>query len=297
MPAGLKRKATDEPQCPSARPRGHSRPQPTTRWSIEPNSIDSIIRNNSRDRLYVPPVAWTSKHLQHLNCGFILQKGQIKERRESQADPPVHDLRKPNMPSGLRRTSLACRPSADVTDSHSHEHLSFYFRRQPAATVWTEGVFSRNCAGPSLAYVTFDGIQARRSKYVHNSPGKTFNEPVFRTCDKKLRSLQPANTVEDPYIMGILIALAQEQWRHRQRNEDTQPTAHLRRPPRLPVVAQTEALMTVASVSGFHLCRVPQKIRRTVALFTELPGCGGIPSYQSSIPYKVVEQATPSTLC
>ncbi|GKZ28206.1 hypothetical protein AbraIFM66950_000017 [Aspergillus brasiliensis] len=161
----------------------------------------------------------------------------MKERRQAQvvlSDSPVHDLRKSNMLSyvrhamvqfGGRRTlevkKLAIKEILGAYDvcPLSHERLSFYFRRQPAATVWTEGVFSRNSAGPSLAYVTIDGIQSRRSKYVHNSPGKTFNEPVFRTCDKKLRSLQPANTVEDPYIMGILIALAQEQWRHRQRNE------------------------------------------------------------------------------
>ncbi|TPR06850.1 Methyltransferase domain family protein [Aspergillus niger] len=132
----------------------------------------------------------------------------------------------------------------------SSEFLSFYFRRQSVASIWTEGVFSRKSTGPSLAYVTFDGIQSRRSKYVHNSPGKGFNEPVFRTCDKKLRSLQPANTIEDPYIMGILIALAQEQW-HRQSNEQHEEEAAWNTQfPRPPVAAQTEDLMTVVSVSG-----------------------------------------------
>ncbi|RAH63636.1 hypothetical protein BO85DRAFT_27375 [Aspergillus piperis CBS 112811] len=114
---------------------------------------------------------------------------------------------------------LGCLPSTELANSHSYESLSFYFRQQPVASIWTEGVFSRNSTGPSLAYVTFDGIQSRRSKFVHNSPGKGFNEPVFRTCDKKQRSLQPKNNVEDPYIMGIIIALAQEQRQHRQRKE------------------------------------------------------------------------------
>lgn len=123
------------------------------------------------------------------------------------------------MVSPVSGSLLGCLSSTDLANSHSYEYLSFYFRLQPVASVWTEGVFSRNSTGPSLAYVTFDGIQSRRSKFVHNSAGKAFNEPVFRTCDKKLRSLQPENTVEDPYIMGILIALAQEQRRHRQRNE------------------------------------------------------------------------------
>ncbi|GLA77078.1 hypothetical protein AtubIFM55763_008960 [Aspergillus tubingensis] len=234
----LKRKAIDDPQCPSVRPRGHFRPQPTIRWSIEPNSIDSILRDNSRDRLYVPPVAWTMRHLRLLGCGFTLRTSKRKDRPHSQAvilDSPVHDLPKPNLSADLRRAMLQFggRRTLEVKKTAikeilgaygfsrlSYESLSFYFRQQPVASVWTEGVFSRDSTGPSLAYVTFDGIQSRRSKFVHNSTGKGFNEPVFRTCDKKLRSLQPANTVEDLYIMGILIALAQEQRRHRQRNEE-----------------------------------------------------------------------------
>ncbi|PYH69194.1 uncharacterized protein BO88DRAFT_415123 [Aspergillus vadensis CBS 113365] len=232
-----KRKATDDPHSPSVR--GHFRPQPTIRWSIEPNSIESFLRDNSRDRLYVPPIAWTLRHLRLLGCRFTLQTSKRKERPHSQvviSDSPVHDLRKPNLPADLRRAMLQFggRRTSEVRKtaikeivgaygfsrlSHSYESLSFYFRQQPVASVWTEGVFSRKSTGPSLAYVTFDGIQSRRSKFVHNSPGKGFNEPVFRTCDKKLRSLQPENTVEDPYIMGILVALAQEQRRHRQINE------------------------------------------------------------------------------
>ncbi|PWY74843.1 hypothetical protein BO83DRAFT_443884 [Aspergillus eucalypticola CBS 122712] len=239
MPDRLKRKATDDPQCPSVRPRGHFRPQPTIRWSIEPNSIESILRDNSRDRLYVPPVAWTLRHLRLLGCRFTLQTSKRKERPTPQLvllGSPVHNLRRPNLPADLRRAMLQFggRRTSEVKKtaiketvgaygfsrlSHSYESLSFNFRLQPIASVWTEGVFSRNSTGPSLAYVTFDGIQSRRSKFVHSSPGKGFNEPVFRTCDKKLRSLQPEHTVEDPYIMGILIALAQEQRRHRQRND------------------------------------------------------------------------------
>ncbi|OJI88105.1 hypothetical protein ASPTUDRAFT_80599 [Aspergillus tubingensis CBS 134.48] len=163
----LKRKAIDDPQCPSVRPRGNFRPQPTIRWSIEPNSIDSILRDNSRDRLYVSPVVWTMRHLRLLGCGFSLKTSKRKNRPHSQvmlSDSPVHDLRKPNLPADLRRAI-----------HHSYESLSFYFRQQPVASVWTEGIFFLNSTGPSLAYVTFDGIQSRRSKFVHNSPGKGFN--------------------------------------------------------------------------------------------------------------------------
>ncbi|GAT27855.1 hypothetical protein RIB2604_02302130 [Aspergillus luchuensis] len=162
------------------------------------------------------------RQLRLLGCRFTLQTSKRKERPHSQvmlSDSLVHDLRKPNLPADLRRAMLQFggRRTSEVKKTAIKEIVGAYgFSR---LSVWTEGVFSRNSTGPSLAYVTFDGIQSRRSKFVHNSPGKGFNEPVFRTCDKKLRSLQPENTIEDPYLMGIIIALAQEQRRHRQRNE------------------------------------------------------------------------------
>ncbi|GFN21250.1 methyltransferase domain family protein [Aspergillus tubingensis] len=107
------------------------------------------------------------------------------------SDSPVHDLRKPNLPADLRRAMLqfAGRRTLEVKKTaikeivgaygfsrlRHYESLSFYFRQQPVASVWTEGIFFLNSTGPSLAYVTFDGIQSRRSKFVHNSPGKGFN--------------------------------------------------------------------------------------------------------------------------
>ncbi|PYI34803.1 hypothetical protein BP00DRAFT_389474 [Aspergillus indologenus CBS 114.80] len=232
VPAHLKRKATDDPQSPSNRPsrrvavesRARVDPQPTTRGPVEPNSIEAILRHHSRDRLYVPPVAWTSMQLRLLNCRFTRQqagplKEQVKDPPQSQrigSDPPVRNSRRRHTPSDLCRSLLACWPSTEVADYRSYERLPFYFRRQPAANVWTEGVFSRKSAPPSLAYVTFDGIRSHRSNYVHNSPAKPFNEPVTNIRNRKLRSLQPLKTVEDPYIMGVLIALAQAQWRQQQ---------------------------------------------------------------------------------
>lgn len=105
------------------------------------------------------------------------------------------------MVSVLLGSLLVCRLSIDVADCRSYEDLSFYFRQQPATNLWTEGIFSRESAGPSLAYVTFDGIQSRRSDYVQKSPRTPFNRPVANIHNQRLRSLQPENTVEDPYIM------------------------------------------------------------------------------------------------
>lgn len=40
----------------------------------EPGSINSIMREHSRTRLYVRPFLWTSQHLQLLECQFVFEK-------------------------------------------------------------------------------------------------------------------------------------------------------------------------------------------------------------------------------
>jgi hypothetical protein len=47
--------------------------------------------------------------------------------------------------------------------------------------------------------------------HVHVSSYEKINALILRFRQKKLNSLEPQNRAEDPYIVGILIALAQEQ--------------------------------------------------------------------------------------
>ena len=53
----------------------------------ELGSINDILRQHNRQRLYVRPITWTSDQLRLLECQFVLQKGQFKEPRESRAAP------------------------------------------------------------------------------------------------------------------------------------------------------------------------------------------------------------------
>ncbi|KAI1157805.1 hypothetical protein F5B18DRAFT_139175 [Nemania serpens] len=64
----------------------------------EPSSINSIIREHNRSRLYVRPLHWTSQHLQLLGCRFVLKKAT---RRQSERPCPEKDA---------GQTGRACRP-------------------------------------------------------------------------------------------------------------------------------------------------------------------------------------------
>ncbi|OGE47672.1 hypothetical protein PENARI_c039G09415 [Penicillium arizonense] len=127
-------------------------------------------------------------------------------------------------------STLVAKKSAveDILDAYN-SHISdrkclpFYFNRRAAVMLATDGVFSNNSVAPSLAYITFDKIQTLRKKHVYTPPYKRVNEivnaPGLRIRQKRLDSLEPQNPAEDPYIVTILIALAQEQRRRRQQQE------------------------------------------------------------------------------
>lgn len=77
--------------------------------------------------------------------------------------------------------------------------------------LFTDGVFSVESNIPVLAYLHLSTLQSRRKNSVKVSASNQPNSPVFRLQQKEQRRLQPSKELEDPYIVAVLIALAQEQ--------------------------------------------------------------------------------------
>jgi hypothetical protein len=65
------------------------RPSPTDGPGAvpEPLSINSILRQHCRSRLYVPPLHWTSDHLQLLDCRFALKRARQNKRLKPRRRP------------------------------------------------------------------------------------------------------------------------------------------------------------------------------------------------------------------
>lgn len=56
---------------------------------IEPGSLNDILRQNNRTRLFVPPIAWSAIQPQLLECRFV-NKGRLpRENRKSLREPAV----------------------------------------------------------------------------------------------------------------------------------------------------------------------------------------------------------------
>ncbi|GAO18441.1 hypothetical protein UVI_02042450 [Ustilaginoidea virens] len=97
------------------------------------------------------------------------------------------------------------------------DYLTLYYGGRAVDDIPTSAVFKAETGPGRLAFIHLRKIEKIRDKHLGlkhaRSLDKLFakNKPVATRTFKKLQRLQPAVETEDPYIAGILIALAQEQ--------------------------------------------------------------------------------------
>ncbi|KAF7552771.1 hypothetical protein G7Z17_g4092 [Cylindrodendrum hubeiense] len=210
----------------------------------ESGSINAILRAHCRTKLYVKPIYWTSDQLRLLGCQFSLNERPPKQRRDT-AEPdntprvaqdkkasksqPSRDLIRAarqmctlSIP-GFKRAAMHELLVAHGFQCQKSDQLSFRFSRRTVCSVLTDGVWSLNTAAPSLAYIDLYNLESLRKKRIcHSKESTRGNRPVAALRKKKLRHHKPSNDAEDPYILAILIALAQEQRRMQQKQQKQQ---------------------------------------------------------------------------
>ncbi|KAF5018789.1 hypothetical protein F66182_9207 [Fusarium sp. NRRL 66182] len=172
----------------------------------EPSSINSIIREHSRSRLYVSPLHWISQHLQLLDCQFVLKK-TAKQKHEESSQEERQRLGSTDQSSCSKSKALGNRQ---------------HFDQRVVSALKTDGAFSCSSSrstAPSLAYLDLETLGSRRDKSVRFSSSNRVNPPIASLREKRQRQLRPLIEVEDPYIAAVLIALAQGRRRQRDASE------------------------------------------------------------------------------
>ncbi|KAK0736567.1 hypothetical protein B0T21DRAFT_181905 [Apiosordaria backusii] len=200
----------------------------------EPSSINGILRENNRDRLFVCPLQWTSQHLLLLGFQFrktVRCKSKTKNTGSRAPDGAlltksitcaVNDLL--HAYSSELKTLSVRRLLQAYGIHHSNSDLSIRFAQCIVATLQTDGVFSCSSSSldaPTLAYLDLGATASRRNMTIKMPRTRTVpNPPVARLQQIRTRRLQPTNELEDPYIAAVLIALAQG----RRHGQDTSTT-------------------------------------------------------------------------
>ncbi|KAF9770115.1 hypothetical protein IL306_012366 [Fusarium sp. DS 682] len=158
-------------------------------------SLHSLSVENPR--FAVRPLFWTSQHLTILNCNFQ----QIDDSPDHTAKLPAHaDEEHTQFAAYLAKR---CAPDLKVFyDSLLHHPKGGRLE------------FVRQHANPIIGSYYYNADQKRRDRLkAPVAPRGRNNDPVKRLYDRRLRNVTPDDWRNDPYLVCLLLSLAQVQWR------------------------------------------------------------------------------------
>ncbi|KAM3485468.1 hypothetical protein MY8738_001234 [Beauveria namnaoensis] len=185
-------------------------------YATAPMSIYAVLRAECRRRLYVRPIVWTAHHLELLGARF-----DAVIRLDRQSAGPVQatsdisdDQARALKPPWCNRASL------HVARSLVRRHDPYQQRAALGELLRTYGLQqvdmgrygpAQNCdAIQREDCLPFEGPVRGESRARLYDRGDTAG---YIMRGKKLKALQPVEAHHDPYIWGLLIALAQAQRR------------------------------------------------------------------------------------
>ncbi|KAF4973831.1 hypothetical protein FZEAL_9210 [Fusarium zealandicum] len=191
----------------------------------EPASIHDVIRQHPRERLLVQPLEWTSQHLRLLRCSFEeLDVSSNEDTQTNAADKEESGQKKPvdrwartaerlatyEMKTAAVKKLLAeadgplkfLRPYGFFCFSTKHE-----FRLH--GTTFTQR--SSNNSAPVFAFMQRGMINTLREGVFSLPRPRRPNPPAEEIRRLRLKQIVPSDPRRDPYIVGVLLGLAQSQ--------------------------------------------------------------------------------------
>ncbi|KAI3573862.1 hypothetical protein IWW34DRAFT_751871 [Fusarium oxysporum f. sp. albedinis] len=203
-------------------------------------SLHDLIRRH-RQRLYVHPLQWTLQHLDLLDCQFVDQSQvsrvplndvtnrNLQQSVQTQRNAPSQNIKKAlvSLRSHSNNDKLRGWAIEDLMAAYGFHHQPGQNSREGDALLLRYGphdevpfqvdAFSRSHA--SVAYLDLDRIESLRANTVYTRSYRRLfqkwpkNEPVKAILEAKLRQIRPSARQYDPFILAVLVALAQEKRR------------------------------------------------------------------------------------
>ncbi|KAH8650720.1 hypothetical protein BGZ61DRAFT_524626 [Ilyonectria robusta] len=212
--------------------------------TCHPPSVNSMRDSHPRERLLTHPLLWTDRQLQAFDCRFINDANDTPHPKGVQFTPsrlpltPPSSAPKPHLCSQdepteeARRLARSCHPPlkyyalACLLRSQGFEKtgdsIAFYHNGRPAYRPKCS-VFSPKHDGGletsrplQLAHLDYAEILGSRRKMLMPSrpPQGSDNAPGRAIFHKKLAKVTPKDWSQDPFLVSILISLAQSQQHH-----------------------------------------------------------------------------------
>ncbi|KAM3540265.1 hypothetical protein ARSEF1564_006830 [Beauveria bassiana] len=212
-------------------------------YATAPMSIYAVLRAESRRRLYVHPIVWTAHHLELLGARFdavirldrqsagrVQATSDISDNQARALKPPwcnraiLHVARSlvrrhdPYQQRAALGELLRTYGLQQVDMGRDRRKIAMQFRGKTVCHLRVQCVWSTRTGDRMMVSTNFDSISESRHRWVQGGESRARlydrgDTAGYIMRGKKLKALQPAEAHQDPYIWGLLIALAQAQRR------------------------------------------------------------------------------------
>ncbi|KAL3602322.1 hypothetical protein FPOAC2_06626 [Fusarium poae] len=190
----------------------------------EPKSLHDIIRQHPRERLLVQPLEWIQMHIELLKCSFIDEStekiSETSETSTSEASGSKKTVDRDARTAERLATSEMKNAAIKKLISEDGGPLRFqrpfgYFCFGKKHEYRLHGaVFSMRSSGslaPVFAFLQKGMIRIQREGVFQPPRPRRSNPPAEMLRKMRLKLLEPEDQWRDPYILAVLIGLAQSQ--------------------------------------------------------------------------------------
>ncbi|KAI6750636.1 hypothetical protein HG530_014532 [Fusarium avenaceum] len=206
----------------------------------------------------VHPLFWTARHLRLLQCSFSLQPTEVTSDSNIHDHGDGHETSSPDQDEDedeltrnakrLATTRLVSLKALSVKKLLCPQGSQFYeVRGSPPFKFNNRRIHLPECdiyrvttpdtpdnqpqpqAPPIIGYFHYDHVTKDREKALtpRLDPRGGFNWPVTRLYQRRLHGVTPDLWSEDPYLICLLLSLAQLQWRCKESKPTIFPVSYL----------------------------------------------------------------------
>ncbi|KAI1372289.1 hypothetical protein F4677DRAFT_463431 [Hypoxylon crocopeplum] len=182
-------------------------------------SIKELIRQHPSERVFRYPIYWTKRHLELLNCAFVVAYDKQTKplgKEDARAAKQVRILVLWCGPSMNSAALAALFREGRISIAESEDTPQFCYASLRIDCCSCTYFHLRNAAYPPIAYVDIDKFPIIRDSSFSQPrlmPGKPDykNTPVRNLRVKRIARVTPQDPVQDPYIISLIVAIAQTQ--------------------------------------------------------------------------------------
>ncbi|KAL6882524.1 hypothetical protein HDV57DRAFT_517498 [Trichoderma longibrachiatum] len=224
---------TSAPASSSSSPSSTSESSPQASLSLY-----GIARRYCREEILVTPLRWTGRHLELLQCSFdeplpepttaaaySTTEADFSEQRSG--TPHLEDFFRYYYKAAFREQGIRLLLTRDGCPLIAYDSIRLYFngcvaKRMECVCLCLRGDDQEalEYRRPVAGFIDRSHIELMRKETI-GYRSRHYNPPILRLYNKKWRKINPPEPLYDPYIVALLIGVAQQKRRHiRETNPD-----------------------------------------------------------------------------